>query len=318
MVSISNPIDAVEAQPAEPLQRSWFVWLAAHLPWNLKKTIWANPTAWRVLSGLARRTGWHDKAFGWYRPCNGPLARVRLYAGHPNDLGVPLGLYEPEFSELFVKVLRSYVAGECGPVVWDVGAFEGYMSLIGTMHGASRVLAFEPCEENRRRLARNTKANQALAPRITICPVALSATCGTVELRSDSDMTQIMAEGVRIWSHRLTQGIDVVECRTADDYVASGAPVPDFMKIDVEGAEALVLRGACGVLRNHRPIVLLEIHNRAAAEHSFAILRQADYEVLSVSTAPTFECAEIIDYGHVLAVPREKKPSIIKSVRAVY
>jgi FkbM family methyltransferase len=314
MVSSSNPIDAVEAHPAEPLQRSWFVWLVAQLPWNLKKTILANPTAWRVLSGLARRTGWHDKAFGWYRPCNGPLARVSLYAGHSNDLWVPLGLYEPEFSELFVKVLRSHVAA----VVWDVGAFEGYMSLIGAMHGASRVLAFEPSEKNRRRLVRNTKANEALAPRITVCPVALSATCGTVELRSDSEMTQIMAEDVQIWSHRRTQSVDVVECRTAADYVASGAPVPDLMKIDVEGAEALVLRGACGMLRNHRPIVLLEIHNRAAAEHCFAILRQADYAVLSVSTAPKFECAEIIDYGHVLAVPREKKTSIITSVRAVH
>ncbi len=45
-----------------------------------------------------------------------------------------------------------------------------------------------------------------------------------------------------------------------DDYIGSYALSPDFVKIDVEGAEASVLMGMKNILLNHRPPVYIEVH----------------------------------------------------------
>ena len=55
-------------------------------------------------------------------------------------------------------------------------------------------------------------------------------------------------------------GIEV-ETVTLDSLVDAGFPPPDMIKVDVEGAESLVLAGAMGVLRKYRPVLLVELHN---------------------------------------------------------
>jgi FkbM family methyltransferase len=56
-----------------------------------------------------------------------------------------------------------------------------------------------------------------------------------------------------------------VRCERLDDALAEGVR-PAFLKIDVEGAEAHVLRGARRVLREHRPLVAFE-HGSGSAEY---------------------------------------------------
>jgi FkbM family methyltransferase len=56
-----------------------------------------------------------------------------------------------------------------------------------------------------------------------------------------------------------------VRCERLDDVLPAGLR-PRFVKIDVEGAEALVLRGALRTLRAHRPLVAFE-HGRGSAEY---------------------------------------------------
>jgi FkbM family methyltransferase len=53
-----------------------------------------------------------------------------------------------------------------------------------------------------------------------------------------------------------------VRAVSLDDYLPSGEPV-HFVKIDVEGAEALVLAGMQRLLRESRPVVLVEFHDDA-------------------------------------------------------
>jgi hypothetical protein len=50
-----------------------------------------------------------------------------------------------------------------------------------------------------------------------------------------------------------------VQVSTVDAEVASGLPAPQFMKMDVEGHELSVLKGAKKTLEQHRPAMILEV-----------------------------------------------------------
>ena len=76
----------------------------------------------------------------------------------------------------------------------------------------------------------------------------------------------------------------VVRCERLDDVLASEVR-PRFVKIDVEGAEALVLRGAQRTLRAHRPLIAFE-HGAGSAEYHgsgpeevHGLLSGLDYEI---------------------------------------
>lgn len=60
---------------------------------------------------------------------------------------------------------------------------------------------------------------------------------------------------------------------------------PDVMKIDVEGAEADVLRGAVETLRAARPILFLSIHSDALRDRCLAFLRELGYEASAIGGA---------------------------------
>ena len=64
-----------------------------------------------------------------------------------------------------------------------------------------------------------------------------------------------------------------VECITLDDLVTKGLPEPDFIKIDVEGAEEFVLKGAIGLLQRKRPFLMIEVHSPEIGERCLSILK---------------------------------------------
>ena len=51
-----------------------------------------------------------------------------------------------------------------------------------------------------------------------------------------------------------------------DDFVSSGGPIPSLVKVDVEGGESEVLRGAERVFTMHKPLLVAEVHHKNA-EH---------------------------------------------------
>ena len=173
-----------------------------------------------------------------------------------------------------------------GDVVYDVGANIGlYARFMISQFQAARVVCFEPMTENRQLLEANAKAvtgNQ----HIQIVPSALSDTDGQEDLQID-DMMSGSAVLNRVTGGKASQGrtqyglpglTEKVSVSRLDQLVASQklAP-PSVIKVDIEGAEAMMLKGACETLKKSKPDLLIELHGAPVAKEVFHFLAGLGY-----------------------------------------
>lgn len=137
--------------------------------------------------------------------------------------------------------------------VWDVGAYRGDYTRAALDAGAGAVIAFEPQEDLAEKL-RERFAGESVG----VVEAALydQTMTGGMEENSGGPSTARFRSGVR-------RG---VKAYAADD-LRGNLNRPHVIKIDVEGAEVRVLRGAKEVLARAR-VVLVEVHANPAASSS--------------------------------------------------
>lgn len=150
------------------------------------------------------------------------------------------------------------------PVILDVGANFGFYSLVLAQHldRSAQVHAFEPGKITADWLESNVKLNH-LEKVITIHRLALGAEAGLATLGQrggDSGQAHLMSKA--------TDGESVV-VETMDNWVRSQANLRrvDFIKMDVEGYEPEVLLGGTETLKQHRPLLLIELNPNALARN---------------------------------------------------
>jgi len=139
-----------------------------------------------------------------------------------------------------------------GDTFWDAGAHKGYVTLAAArlVGPAGHVVAVEPSEENLRVLRRHVAWNRV--PNVTVLPLALSDRHGEAAFGGRGDSL----------AFRLGHGPDTVPVRTLSELVTErSAPAPRVLKLDVEGAEAAVLRGM-GPLLGGDQALLIATHGR--------------------------------------------------------
>jgi len=134
-----------------------------------------------------------------------------------------------------------------GKLMVDVGAYTGFYSILGAVAGASSVYAFEPNPSAIKRLVHNLVVNQC--ENVDVVPRALGSVNGVDYLRGRGPLTSAASlAGVE-------PVIAQVVTRRLDD---EGLGRVYAIKIDVERAEADVIRGALETLREYRPHLIVE------------------------------------------------------------
>ena len=184
-------------------------------------------------------------------------------AGEGRGLSVLIHRMEPAQTNKALELCQE------GSTCFDIGANVGFYSLLWS-EKASRVFAFEPSVRNLMYLRAILKANRVDNVKIVSC--AISDTCG-VALFEDG---RNPAEGTLN-----DQGTQPVATVTIDRFVDETGVKPQLIKIDVEGAEEHVLRGAERVLKSCHPTLLLSVHGPELRMACLSLLKTWGYDEIS-------------------------------------
>jgi FkbM family methyltransferase len=169
-----------------------------------------------------------------------------------------LVLHDPE-RPLF-ELVASHVTP--GTHVLDVGAFLGiYAILESRLAGpGGRVTALEPTRWSASIARRHIHYNAERGAPITLIEAAAGETPGQSMLHEyDEAYVNALAPAVDVTASPRLRAVEVV---TLDDICATQSLAPTFIRIDVQGAEWHVLRGARETIRRAGPrlIVVAEMH----------------------------------------------------------
>lgn len=246
-----------------------------------------------VLGTLRRR--WRRKRPAakppsWQQVHSGPLEGLELFL--PTDdrpTGWVAKMLRGDYEPVLLEALRRLAKD--GKVLYDIGGHVGFVACAWLSFGGRRVEIFEPSPHNARCiddvLRRNHLESSARVHRLALGESAEEATL--ISHASDiglTSMSHLEGYGVpKMWRQRTTTEVSV-PVRSLDDWHRELDPEPpDVVKIDVEGAEASVIRGARECLRTVQPVVFCELHGIYQAVQTTSDLSELGYRATPLDAA---------------------------------
>lgn len=178
----------------------------------------------------------------------------RVFLHHREDIGLVVlmsGGFERAETEFAVEQARP------GTVAIDVGANVGMFTvpLALAVGPSGRVLTIEPSPDNVERLESNLELNGL--GNVVVEPIAVGDKAGSLVLQLASDPG--FHSTAEIAESRAVDDSLMVRAETLDQvWLRAHAPAVSFIKIDTEGSEDAVLRGAEEILRTCQPVLLVE------------------------------------------------------------
>jgi FkbM family methyltransferase len=198
-----------------------------------------------------------------------------------------LGKWEPTMQKIFVNVIRK------GQVAYDLGANNGLHGLLmARLVGQDgRVYNFEPLAENIDEIDENFGFNG-----ITNF-VNVQAAVSDHEGIAHFALIGHHKQGALATMDKAQTGGVEVKTITLDRFIGEGNLGPDFIKIDIEGAEGDALKGFSGSIGRYRPLMIIELHNpeqdKAVGlflkEHGYSAHRFDPFGSLRFETVTDFE-----------------------------
>jgi len=194
-----------------------------------------------------------------------------------------VGYYEPVTSLVLQQLARP------GTTFIDIGANIGFYSLLLSVNQPRlHVIAFEPNPKNFQLLITNVSVNGL--SQISCEPMALSDVEGNAVLYlSASDMSASLRPD---FDFHPTDSVEV-KTTTLDQYIAAARiQGPLVLKVDAEGNEEPVLRGARQTLINLKPDIIAEVALDYSSE-AVSLLRAAGYRFFPITDQGLFETDEL-------------------------
>jgi len=227
-----------------------------------------------------------------------------------HGIGMPLDTIDMHVTPYSLLDFRQYEVGETyfsksvlkeREVFLDVGANLGWYSLVlGKQYHNARIIAFEPVPSTVTKLERNIAFNQL--SNIEVQAVDLFNSQDNLDFLFAPDVSG--ATSLKIAGQ--TRGdtvIERVQCPTTtrDVFCASHELQPSLLKIDVDGAELMVVQGADQVLQGP-PVVLMELLRKWSKSFDyhpndvFTLMARYGYQAWVFTASGQLErCAEVTD-----------------------
>lgn len=277
-------------------------WSARMLPVSLKRRLYGSPALARILRGALNRSA--PPGMSEVSVAAGGLQGGRLVLNLQEEKDYWLGTYEPDLQ----AAIRDFVSP--GMIVYDVGANIGYISLMlaRRVGSAGCVIAFEALPSNLERLRLNILLNSGFG-RVEAVSAAVVESSHPVQFLVGPSGGMGKAQGsAGRQEYSYSESLQV-EGVSLDDYVfTKGNPVPQVVKMDIEGGEVLALPGMQRVLDEGRPLVFLELHGPESAKCAWEVFNRSSYRLRSMSNGyPQIASFESLDWkSYVVAIPEDK------------
>lgn len=198
----------------------------------------------------------------------GPAHGLKWIAGSATH-GCWLGTYELQKQGALQRFVQP------GMTIYDIGAQAGFYTLFfSRLTGENgRVYAFEPCPYEARFLVDHVRMNRLT--NVKIFQAAVAERTSFVGISTDQGSCQ----------NQICDAANTALMVPCIDLDSLSLPQPDLIKIDVEGAESVVIGGAQKLLFEKHPVVFVALHSDEQRTNCAALLRQAGYAVYDLGGA---------------------------------
>jgi FkbM family methyltransferase len=215
---------------------------------------------------------------------------MRWIVGAQNH-GMWLGSYEGKKQIAISRMLRP------GQTFNDIGANAGFFTLLGSrcVGASGQVVAVEPLHWNLEMMEKHLAINDIWNVRVV--GKAISDFVGTARFSVEGHSTSRLSTG----------GLVPVDVTTLDALVEELGVPPDIVKVDIEGAEIHLLRGAKKVLEEFRPIVFMAVHSKEIFDDLLEMAPRLNYEVQKLGgtdVRPSEFCEEVVIVPTILGTGR--------------
>lgn len=219
-------------------------------------------------------------------PAKGLIFPVQM----PQDKLMWIGTFELDYAIALQQAIQK------GWVCYDIGGYKGYYAGIMALNGASKVYVFEPMPTNVEKIKKLISLNESLD--ITLKEFAVAEKIGKANFKIMPEATMGKLEHSSFQTREVSLNEVAVQCITLDELIKEGNPEPDFIKIDVEGAEEFVLQGASALLQRKRPLLMIEVHSPGIGKRCLEILKKhySKITVLETGESPENGTPEICHF----------------------
>lgn len=253
-----------------------------------------------------------------WRPILRTCKRALLGPGRVSLAGISFAVvYEARgaWDEIDYPILRQFASrSRC---IFDVGAHKGMTALLmaSAMPPGGKLYAFEASEQGCNIIRANASLN-GLRDVIHVVNALVDERSGrAVEFFWDAASVYASVLRNHVPSAKPVEPLPKATL-ALDDFARESGAVPDFVKIDTEGAEGGILRGMCTILRDARPLTFVEVHrlpDASVSEHALSLLpsvHAVGYRMITVGTKQEVLSGHPLEderfRAHALLLPQER------------